>query len=73
MRPRVTFCPQQIRKLRYELESSQEKVADLTMQLSANVRMTLRLGPFDFDLFSFENDNNSSSTFTRCLSWLTAH
>lgn len=33
------FCPQQIRKLRRELESSQEKVANLTMQLSANVRM----------------------------------
>jgi len=31
--------PQQIRKLRRELESSQEKVADLTMQLSANVCM----------------------------------
>uniref|UniRef100_A0A3B3VE39 Neuron navigator 1 n=1 Tax=Poecilia latipinna TaxID=48699 RepID=A0A3B3VE39_9TELE len=31
------FFLQQIRKLRRELESSQEKVADLTMQLSANV------------------------------------
>uniref|UniRef100_A0A3B5MAR2 Neuron navigator 1 n=1 Tax=Xiphophorus couchianus TaxID=32473 RepID=A0A3B5MAR2_9TELE len=33
----VNFFLQQIRKLRRELESSQEKVADLTMQLSANV------------------------------------
>lgn len=35
------FCSQQIRKLKRELESSQEKVANLTMQLSANVRMIL--------------------------------
>lgn len=33
------ICPQQIRKLRRELESSQEKVADLTMQLNSNVCM----------------------------------
>ncbi|KAF0034616.1 hypothetical protein F2P81_012374 [Scophthalmus maximus] len=32
----LQFRPQQIRKLRNELESSQEKVANLTMQLSAN-------------------------------------
>lgn len=32
-----TLSPQQIRKLRRELESSQEKVATLTSQLSANV------------------------------------
>lgn len=31
------LSPQQIRKLRRELESSQEKVATLTSQLSANV------------------------------------
>ncbi|XP_029946726.1 neuron navigator 1 isoform X4 [Salarias fasciatus] len=31
--------PQQIRKLRRELESSQEKVANLTMQLSANANL----------------------------------
>ncbi len=37
----LSICPQQIRKLRRELESSQEKVADLTMQLSANVCMTV--------------------------------
>uniref|UniRef100_G3NMV0 Neuron navigator 1 n=1 Tax=Gasterosteus aculeatus aculeatus TaxID=481459 RepID=G3NMV0_GASAC len=34
-----SICPQQIRKLRRELESSQEKVADLTMQLSANANL----------------------------------
>lgn len=39
----VKFCPQQIRKLRRELESSQEKVADLTMQLSANVCMLFKI------------------------------
>ncbi|CAN9511915.1 unnamed protein product [Ophioblennius macclurei] len=33
------LCPQQIRKLRRELESSQEKVANLTMQLSANANL----------------------------------
>ena len=33
----VLFSSQQIRKLRRELESSQEKVANLTNQLSANV------------------------------------
>lgn len=33
----VPFSQQQIRKLRRELESSQEKVANLTCQLSANV------------------------------------
>lgn len=35
----TVLCPQQIRKLRRELESSQEKVADLTMQLSANANL----------------------------------
>ncbi|XP_021097967.1 neuron navigator 1 isoform X6 [Heterocephalus glaber] len=33
------FLPQQIRKLRRELESSQEKVATLTSQLSANANL----------------------------------
>uniref|UniRef100_A0AAR2L1W8 Neuron navigator 1 n=1 Tax=Pygocentrus nattereri TaxID=42514 RepID=A0AAR2L1W8_PYGNA len=33
------FYPQQIRKLRRELESSQEKVASLTSQLSANANL----------------------------------
>lgn len=36
---------QQIRKLRRELESSQEKVATLTSQLSANVSAVKRGGP----------------------------
>lgn len=36
-RPLFVLSPQQIRKLRRELESSQEKVATLTSQLSANV------------------------------------
>lgn len=35
--PLFVLSPQQIRKLRRELESSQEKVATLTSQLSANV------------------------------------
>lgn len=34
---RLVFSPQQIRKLRRELEASQDKVANLTNQLSANV------------------------------------
>ena len=39
----VLFSLQQIRKLRRELENSQEKVANLTNQLSANVRTLKRL------------------------------
>uniref|UniRef100_A0A3B4T428 Neuron navigator 1 n=1 Tax=Seriola dumerili TaxID=41447 RepID=A0A3B4T428_SERDU len=35
----VAICSQQIRKLRRELENSQEKVANLTMQLSANANL----------------------------------
>lgn len=39
------FLSQQIRKLRRELESSQEKVATLTSQLSANVSTQADLAP----------------------------
>lgn len=39
------FPSQQIRKLRRELESSQEKVATLTSQLSANVSARTRARP----------------------------
>uniref|UniRef100_A0A3P9P8R3 Neuron navigator 1 n=1 Tax=Poecilia reticulata TaxID=8081 RepID=A0A3P9P8R3_POERE len=41
---------QQIRKLRRELESSQEKVADLTMQLSANLGQANLVAAFEQSL-----------------------
>ncbi|XP_029946724.1 neuron navigator 1 isoform X2 [Salarias fasciatus] len=42
--------PQQIRKLRRELESSQEKVANLTMQLSANLGQANLVAAFEQSL-----------------------